>query len=310
MSRFLVTGGAGFIGSNLTFELVDRGEEIKVLDNNSTGNKENIKGLITKKRIEYIKGDLRNEATVKKCCKNTDYIVHLAALPSVARSLKEPILVNEVNVLGTLNVLTAAKEENVKRVVFISSSSVYGRNKLPQNEKMDYDALSPYALTKVIGEQYCRFFNCNGVETIILRPFNVFGPRQNPSGEYAAVIPRFIQLMMKNKHPVIYGDGEQSRDFTYVDNVVEGIILATSCKKGAGEAFNVACGSQTSINELVNELNVILKKNIKPIYANERSNEIKHSLADITKAKDILNYKPKVSFKEGLKKTVGWFNGK
>ncbi|MCG2676111.1 SDR family oxidoreductase [bacterium] len=304
--KFLVTGGAGFIGSHIVEELVRRKEKIRVLDNFSTGKRENIAPFL--KEIELIEGDIRESKIVKKAMKGVDYVLHQAALPSVPRSIKDPVTTNEVNVLGTLNILMAAKEAGLKKVVYASSSSVYGDTpNLPKGENMQPSPLSPYALSKLAGEEYSKlFFSLYGLETIILRYFNVFGPRQDPTSQYAAVIPKFISLILKGERPTVYGDGEQSRDFTYVLNVVDANLLATTSQTKRG-IFNIACGKRITVNKLVKGLNKIMNTDIEPLYTNPRPWDVKHSQADISKAKEALGYKIGVDFEEGLRKTVEWF---
>ncbi len=307
MSIYLVTGGAGFIGSNITEELLKRGETVRILDNFSTGRRENINHLLEK--IELIEGDLRNYELIKKITSDVDYIIHQAALPSVFRSIQEPLLVNEVNIGGTLNVLFAAKENKVKRVVYASSSSVYGDTPvLPKKEDFKPSPLSPYALTKLTGEYYCKIFhNVYGLETVSLRYFNVFGPHQDPSSEYSAVIPKFISIIMKGESPTVYGDGLQTRDFSYVDNVVVANINSCVAPDAAGKTFNIACGERISLIQLLKEINDILNTKIPPVFTEARKGDVKHSLADISSARQMLNYNPVVKFNEGLKKTIEWF---
>ena len=304
--KFLVTGGAGFIGSHIVEELVRRKEKIRVLDNFSTGKKENIASFLEK--IELIKGDIRDLGVVKEAMKGIDFCLHQAALPSVPRSIKDPITTNEVNVLGTLNTLMAAKEAGVKKLIYASSSSVYGDTpNLPKGENMQPSPLSPYALSKLAGEEYSKlFFSLYGLETIVLRYFNVFGPRQDPTSQYAAVIPKFISSMLKGKRPTIYGDGEQSRDFTYVSNVVNANLWATASKTKEG-VFNIACGERITVNELMNNLNKIMNTDIEPLYTNPRPGDVRHSQADISRAEEALGYKEEVGFEKGLEKTVQWF---
>ncbi len=305
-SNYLVTGGAGFIGSHIVEELLKRGEKVRVLDNFSTGKRENIAPFL--KEIELIEGDIRELKIIKKAMKGVDYVLHQAALPSVFRSIKDPITTNEVNVLGTLNILTAAKEARTKKIVYASSSSVYGDTPtLPKREDVKPSPLSPYALSKLAGEEYSRLFSSlYGLKIISLRYFNVFGPRQDPTSQYAAVIPKFISLMLKGKRPTIYGDGEQSRDFTYVLNVVNANLLATTSKTKEG-VFNIACGKRITVNELVTDLNRIMNTEIKPLYTDPRPGDVRHSQADISKAEEAFDYKVEVDFEEGLKKTVEWF---
>lgn len=306
--RFLITGGAGFIGSNIVEELLKRGYDVRVLDNFATGKRENLKEF--EKDIELIEGDIRSFHIVQQAVKGIDVILHQAALPSVPRSIKDPITSNEVNVVGTLNVLEAAKDSGVKRVVYASSSSVYGDNpELPKHEGMMPNPLSPYAVSKLAGEKYCNVYaRLYGIETVALRYFNVFGPRQDPNSQYSAVIPLFIKAIMIDKQPTIFGDGTQSRDFTYVANVVEANILAATKDIESGLVMNCACHGQITLNTLVKELNALLDKDIKPIYASPRHGDIKHSFADIEIIKQKLGFIPGVSFKEGLIKTIVTYN--
>lgn len=303
-TKFLVTGGGGFIGSNIVGALIQRGHSVKVLDNFSTGKRENLKEF--DKDIEILEGDVRNFHIVEKAVRNVEVILHQAALPSVPRSVADPISSDQVNVQGTLNILYAAKESNVRKVVFASSSSVYGDNPiLPKHEAMIPNPLSPYAVTKLTGEKYCQVFsNLYGLETVCLRYFNVFGPKQDPNSQYSAVIPKFIKAILKNERPVIYGDGEQSRDFTYIENVIEGNILAAEYSGDKSLVANCACHGQITLNQLVEEINKLIGTNIKPVYDNVRAGDIKHSFADIDLIKNKIGFNPKVSFIEGLKKTI------
>lgn len=305
-SSYLVTGGAGFIGSHIVEELVKREERVRVLDNFSTGKKENIAPFL--EEIELIEGDIRDSEIVKKAVKEIDYVLHQAALPSVPRSIKDPVTTNEVNVLGTLNILMAAKEGGVKKIVYASSSSVYGDTpNLPKREDTVTSPLSPYALSKLAAEEYSKLFSSlYGLEAIILRYFNVFGPRQDPTSQYAAVIPKFIASMLKGERPTIYGDGEQSRDFTYVSNVVSANLLAITSKIKEG-VFNIACGKRITVNELVKSLSKIIDTDIEPLHTNPRPGDVRHSQADISKAKKALGYRIEVDFEKGLKRTVDWF---
>lgn len=253
LAKYLVTGGAGFIGSNIVEELVDRNESVRVLDNLSTGRRENIEPFMDK--IEFIEGDLRDLDAVRKAVEGVDYVLHQGALPSVPRSIDEPLTTNEVNVNGTLKVLIAARDAGVKRVVYASSSSIYGNSEvLPKREDMPPNPLSPYAISKLAGENYCRiFYQIYGLETVCLRYFNVFGPRQDPTSQYSAVIPKFINAMLNGERPIIYGDGKQSRDFTFVANVVQANLLACEANGVAGELFNVACGERYTLLDLIAE---------------------------------------------------------
>jgi UDP-glucose 4-epimerase len=304
--KYLVTGGGGFIGSNIVEHLLDRGETVRVLDNFSSGKRENLLPFAEHKKFELFEGDMRSFHIVRDAVKGVDYILHQGALPSVPRSINDPLTSNDVNILGTLNILEAAKEFGVKRVVYASSSSVFGNNPvLPKEESMPPAPLSPYALTKYTGEQYCRIFTrIYGLETVSLRYFNVFGPNQDPTSQYSAVIPKFIRAVIDDREPVIYGDGTQSRDFTYVMNNVEANLLACTSGDIAGEVFNIACGERFTLLDLVHAINAILHKNIEPRFEPARTGDVMHSLADITKAEKQLGYQVKVGFKEGLERTV------
>lgn len=309
--RFLVTGGAGFIGSNITRQLLKDGHDVRILDNFSTGKKDNIADLTDK--IDLIEGDIQDITTVKRAVKDIDYILHQAAFPSVSRSIKDPISTNNVNVNGTLNILIAARDEKVKRVVSASSSSAYGDTPtLPKNESMKPNPLSPYAVTKIVGEYYCRvFFKIYGLETVSLRYFNIFGPGQDPDSQYAAVIPIFINALVKETPPPIFGDGDQSRDFTYVDNAVRANIDACFAENVGGEVFNIACGESFTLNQLLDQLKKIMgREEGIPNYLPPREGDIRHSLADISKGKKLLGYNPGVNFHEGLKRTVEWYHAK
>ncbi|MBM4159053.1 MAG: SDR family oxidoreductase [Ignavibacteria bacterium] len=304
--KYLVTGGAGFIGSNLVKELLNRREKVRVLDNFSTGKRENLLGFKDNPNFELFEGDLRSFHIVYESVKGVDFILHQGALPSVPRSIIDPITTNEVNILGTLNILEAAKNYGVKRVVFASSSSVYGNNpELPKRENMQVMPLSPYALSKYTAERYCQiFYELYGLETVCLRYFNVFGPNQDPNSQYSAVIPKFIKVIKENERPVIFGDGKQSRDFTFVSNNVEANILACTSDKAAGEIFNVACGERYNLIDLVRQINEVLGKDIEPIYEKERTGDVKHSQADITKIIKLMEFKVNVRFEEGIAHTV------
>jgi len=302
-----VTGGAGFIGSNIVEELLIRDHEVRVVDNLITGKKENIEPFLDK--IEFLEEDIRNYESCRRAVSGVDFVLHQAALPSVPRSIEDPILANDINVNGTLNLLLASKEAKVRRFVFASSSSVYGDDPtLPKIESTQGNPLSPYALTKRVGEKYCRVFSViYGLPTISLRYFNIFGPRQDPASQYAAVIPSFISRMLAGNKPTIFGDGEQSRDFTFVGNVVEANFLATEVENVSGEAFNVGCGEKTTVNSLAARINEILNTDIDPEYDKPRPGDIRHSFADITKARDMLKFEPKIDFRKGLEKTIRWY---
>jgi len=307
MSLYLVTGGAGFIGSHIVEELVSRGESVRVFDNFLTGKKENIEPFLDK--IDLIEGDIRDLALCRYVLKGVDHVLHQAALTSVPRSVEDPILTNDINISGTLNILLAAKEEGVQSFVYASSSSVYGdAPQLPKQEGMMGTLLSPYAISKLAGEHYCQVFNSlYGLNTICLRYFNVFGPRQDPLSQYAAAVPIFITKILRGKPSVIYGDGTQSRDFTYVRNVVEANVLAAKAEDAGGEICNIACHDQITVNFLIEMIKKKLNSDIQPVYESPRPGDIKHSFADISKAREILNYEPLVSFEKGLEKTISWY---
>ena len=309
MPNVLITGGAGFIGSNLTEALLQKGHFVRVLDDFSTGKRENLIFDKAYPSLEIIEGDIRDLDTCQKAIKGTEYVFHQAALPSVQRSIEDPETSNAVNVGGTLNILLAAKEIGVKRVIYASSSSIYGDTPtLPKHEEMPSNPLSPYALQKYIGEQYCKlFYQLYGLDTISLRYFNIFGPKQDPNSVYSAVIPKFIDALLHGRPPIIFGDGEQSRDFTYIENVVQANLLAMSAEHLHGEAINIACGKRISLNQLVNILKEILGSRQSPIHQEPRQGDVRHSLADIHKGKEILNYEPKIGIEVGLKKTVEFF---
>ncbi len=306
MSLYLITGGAGFIGSNIVEELVRQNEDVRVLDNFVSGKRENLNDFIN--RIELIEGDIRDPGVLRKAMKDVDFVLHQAALRSVARSVDDPISTNDVNIGGTLNVLFAAREEGVKRVVYASSSSVYGDNpQLPKVEDSITMPISPYAVSKLTGEYYCRVFNrLYGLETVSLRYFNVFGPRQDPFSEYAAVVPRFIASISKGLKPLIYGDGLQSRDFTYIRNVVQANLLAAKVKGIQGEVFNIASGRRYTVLDIVERLNNIFNKYVHPNFLEPRKGDVRHTLGDISKAEKLLGYRVEVDFEEGLKRTVKW----
>ena len=306
--RFLVTGGVGFIGSHIVDALISNGDKVRVIDDFSSGRRENLAGVIDK--IELIEGDIRDKGLINKAMAGIDYVLHQAALRSVPKSLEDPELYNDVNINGTLNILNASKRAKVKRVVFASSSSIYGeRNELPEKEDMYPMLISPYALTKLAGEYYCRIFSeIYGIEAVSLRYFNVFGPRQSLENEYAVVIPKFITCMLKNEQPPVHGDGKQTRDFTFVENVVQANIKAATSSGLKCEVLNIACGKAYSVLDIVKYVNKILKKKIKPTFTPPRPGDVKYTLADITKAKKLLKFEPKVGFEEGLKRTVEYFS--
>jgi UDP-glucose 4-epimerase len=307
MAFYLITGGGGFIGSNIVRALVERSQQVRVLDNFATGRRQNLLELESK--IELIEGDIREQAVAERAVKGVDYVLHQAALGSVPRSVQDPITSNEVNVNGTLNLLWAAKKAHVKRFVTASSSSVYGNTpQLPKEENMMPNPISPYAVSKLASERYTLSFNAvYGLQTVALRYFNVFGPKQDPASQYAAVIPRFITAIMNGSTPIVYGDGEQSRDFTYIDNVVQANLLACTALEAPGQFMNIACGDRYSLNTLLQLIAEIMGKKVRPIYETERPGDVKHSLASIERAKNILGFLPTINFREGLKRTVAWF---
>jgi len=308
MAKYLVTGGAGFIGSNIVKRLLSEGQGVRVIDNFSTGNKKNIEPFLDK--IDLLEGDFTELDVARSAVKGVDYVIHTGAIPSVPRSVDDPIKTNNSNITGTLNLLIASRDEKVKRFVYSASSSAYGDSKvMPKEETMPIAPKSPYAIQKLVGEMYCQnFYKIYGLETVCLRYFNVFGPNQDPESVYSAVIPMFIKKIMKGETPVINGDGTTSRDFTYVDNNVDANLRAcVACSECAGEVINIACGYEVSLNELVQKINTELGTDVKPEYKDERVGDVKHSLADISKAEKLLGYKPLVSFEEGLRKTIEFY---
>ena len=307
MGVYAVTGGAGFIGSNIVEELLRRNETVKVIDNFSTGKRENIKAF--KDRIEIIDADLATAPNLSQLLNGVDYVIHQAAIPSVPKSIIDPMRSHEANVNGTLRLLLACRDAGVKRLVYASSSSLYGDSPtLPKNEAMLPNPLSPYGAQKLFGELYCQVFTkAYGLETVSLRYFNVFGPRQDATSQYSGVLALFIPAVLQDRRPTIYGDGLQSRDFTYVQNVVEANLLACHVPGNAGQVFNVACGERITVNSMLQQINAILNRTIEPVYAEARAGDIKHSQADITRAKEHLGYEPKVSFEEGLRRTIHWY---
>lgn len=299
----LVTGGGGFIGSHLVKRLLRDGQTVRVLDNFATGHRANLEGVL--EEIELVEGDLQSYERVHNAVRGCDLVFHLGALPSVPRSVQDPLTSNATNVVGTLNVLLASRDEGVRRVVYASSSSVYGAGpELPKHEDMQPLPIAPYAVSKLAGEGYCRAFHrVYGLQTVALRYFNVFGPGQDPQSQYAAVIPNFITAALEGRPPIVHGDGEQSRDFTFVDNAVEANLLAARAEGAAGQAFNIACGERTSLNEIVAQLAALTGGEIEPVNTDPRPGDVRHSLADISKARAILGYDPIVTFQEGLRRT-------
>ncbi|OPY55725.1 MAG: UDP-glucose 4-epimerase [Pelotomaculum sp. PtaU1.Bin035] len=307
MSTFLVTGGGGFIGSNLAITMVELGHKVRVLDNFSTGSLDNLQPVL--KELDVRRGDLRSMDDVRRAMSGVEAVFHQGALPSVPRSVADPLTVNEVNITGTLNVFLASLSAGVRRVIYASSSSVYGNSDiLPKVENMSTCPESPYAATKLAGEVYGKIFNkLYGLETVGLRYFNVFGPRQNPESEYAAVIPRFINALLKGNPPEIYGDGKQSRDFTYVNDVVRANLSASQSIGAAGEVFNIAGGKRINLNDLLSILKSITGSQVDAVYSESRPGDVKHSMASIDKASGLLGYFPKTGIEEGLRLTVEWF---
>jgi nucleoside-diphosphate-sugar epimerase len=312
MSLYLITGVGGFIGSSLARALLARGEQVRGVDNFSTGKRENLAEI--QDRIDLHEADLLDLDAMRKACAGVDFVFHEAAIPSVPKSVLDPLGSNRANIDGTVNLLIAARDAKVKRVIYAASSSAYGDTPtLPKHEAMKPDPISPYAVAKLASEHYMvSFYRCYGLETMSLRYFNVFGPRQDPTSPYSGVLAKFITLMLRGEQPTINGDGEQSRDFTYIDNVVEANLLA--CKapsvSTAGQVMNVATGCRITLNETFKLLQGLISYKGEPKYGPEREGDIKHSLADITKAQAALGYKPTVNFEEGLRRTVEWYRGK
>ena len=309
--KVLVTGGAGFIGSHLVEGLLEKGYAVRVIDNLSTGNRAHLASVM--KQIDFQSGDILNEDTLSRAMKGCAYVFHQAALRSVPESFKRPLEYDRVNVDGTYTVLKVAREHNVKRVVYAASSSAYGtQEKTPLVESMQPNPLSPYAVSKLAGELYCRmFYETFGLETVCLRYFNVYGERQDPASQYASVIPRFITAVQRDAPPTIYGDGLQSRDFSYVKNVVEANMTAARAAAGrvCGQVFNVGQGNSIQVRQLLDKINALLGKSVKPSYQPAREGDVLHTQADTSKAKKLLGFTPRHSFDEGLKKTVDWFQG-
>ncbi len=312
MRGYLVTGGAGFIGSNLARALLAEGHRVRVFDNFLTGRRENLAGLVQEHgdRYDLLEGDLRDLAATRRAVEGCEFVLHQGALPSVPRSVADPVLSNEINVGGTVNLLVAARDAGVRRVVFAASSSAYGDTpELPKRESMPANPKSPYAVQKLAGEQYMRiFFEVFGLETLSLRYFNVFGPRQDPASMYAAVIPKFITSVLAGTSPPVYGDGRQTRDFTYIDNVIRANRLACGAPSEAcGKVFNVACGERISLLDILGIICRLAGKQVSPSFEPPRKGDVRDSLADISRARELLGYEPSVSFEEGLTKTFAWF---
>jgi nucleoside-diphosphate-sugar epimerase len=310
MASFLVTGGAGFIGSNLSHALVARGDQVRILDNFATGREENIAELVEKKKVELIRGSIVDGEACARAVRGVDYVLHQAAIPSVPRSIEDPLGGNETNVHGTVTLLDAARKAGVKRVIFAASSSAYGEKAPgePKVETMLPAPLSPYAAAKLACEYYMQaFYHSYGLETVALRYFNIFGPRQDPKSQYAAVIPNFVTAALQGRPATIYGDGHTSRDFCFIENAVEANLLACTAQGAAGEVFNIACGESTSLLQTVDIIANVVGKKIPPVHEPGRKGDIKFSLADISKARRILGYTGKIKFAEGLERTIAWY---
>lgn len=305
--RYLVTGGAGFIGSNIVKALVNRGDKVRILDNFSTGRRQNLKEI--ENEVEVIDGDICDFWVTLDACRDIDFVLHQAALPSVNRSVENPLTANHVNINGTLNMLESARRNGVRRFLFASSSSVYGDTPtLPKKEDMLPAPMSPYAVNKITGEYYLSIYSdLYHMPCVAFRYFNVFGPNQDPNSHYAAVIPKFINALLADEQPTIFGDGLQSRDFTYIDNVVDGIIHTCEMKTIIPGVYNLACGGQYTLNELLKDLNELIGKNIKARFEDARPGDIKHSFADVSKVERVLGIKPTIGFREGLEKTIAFY---
>jgi nucleoside-diphosphate-sugar epimerase len=307
MEKFLVTGGAGFIGSNICRRLIQEGCFVRVVDNLLTGKRGNLAPIMDK--IEFVEADMGEPEVARQVCQGIDVVLHEGALPSVPRSVDDPALTHRHCVDATFTMLMAARDAHVKRFVYAASSSAYGDTPtLPKVETMRPSPLSPYAVGKLVGEYYCSVFSSVfGLQTIALRYFNVFGPYQDPASQYAAAIPAFVTAILKDRPPTIYGDGEQSRDFTYIDNVVQANLLAARAKETHGEVVNVACGEAVTVNAIIKAINELLGKSVRPNYVPPRPGDVKHSLADITAAQKLIGFNPIVLFREGLEKSIDWY---
>lgn len=307
MANVLVTGGAGFIGSHLAARLVELGHRVRVLDNFSTGKRANLAGVSA--AIELVEGDLRDEGVCHRACDGIEFVFHEAAIPSVPVSVADPVPSHEANIGGTFNMLRGAVAHKVRRFIYAGSSSAYGNAaESPKHERLASCPLSPYAVQKLAGEMYARaFFECYGLETISLRYFNVFGERQDPKSQYAAAIPAFVTAILRGEAPTIYGDGEQTRDFTHIENVVHGNLLAMKMARAAGQTVNVACGGQVTVNEVIAAINRALGTQVKPKYAPARAGDVKHSCADIRLAKELLGFESLVSFEDGLARAIDYY---
>jgi UDP-glucose 4-epimerase len=311
MTKMVVTGGAGFIGSNLAERLLSQGHSVVVIDDFSTGRESNLRSWsgAANGRFELVRADVNQTEALREAFNGAELVFHQAAIPSVPRSIADPMATHAANISGTLSVLIAARDCKVKRVVVASSSSIYGDDaSLPKSELRLGNPLSPYALSKKVCEDYCRLFDqLYGLETVCLRYFNVFGPRQDPLSEYAAVIPKFATRLLAGKRPIVFGDGEQTRDFTFIANVVDANLKAAAHPKAAGESFNIGCGTQTSLNQLIRSLNDLLGTNIEPVYEPARAGDVRHSVADVAKARTLLEYTPAVSLRDGLARVLEWY---
>ncbi|MCH7526651.1 MAG: SDR family oxidoreductase [Planctomycetes bacterium] len=307
MANCLVTGGAGFIGSHLVEGLLEQDHSVRVLDDFSTGKRDNLAAVA--RRIEVIDGDISDPDVCLKACADIDWVFHQAAVPSVPQSVDNPEASHNANVNGTFNILMAARARKCRRVIYAASSSAYGDSDVsPKHEGLMPQPVSPYAVQKLTGEYYARaFFECFGLETLSIRYFNVFGPRQDPESQYAAAVPAFVTAVLADRPPTVYGDGEQTRDFSYIDNVVYGNLLAAKAEKTHGEVINVACGYQVTINQIIRRVNELLGRDVKPLYAAPRPGDVRHSLADIRLAKQLIGYEPIVNFEEGLAKAIDYY---
>ena len=305
--KIVVTGGAGFIGSHLVDRLVELGHAVRVVDNFCTGKRENLAHVAS--RIELIEGDISCPEICRRACDDIEIIFHQAALPSVPRSVEEPALAHAANVDGTFNLLLAARDAGCRRVIYAASSSAYGESEtLPKTENLTPQPVSPYAVNKLVGEYYCRVFSlCYGLETISLRYFNVFGPRQDPASQYAAAIPAFVTAILQGRQPTVFGDGEQTRDFTYIENVIHANLLAARAPQARGQVLNIACGRQVSVNEIIRQINRLCGTDIRPIYTDPRPGDVRYSLADISAARQVIGYSPRVHFEEGLQLSIDWY---
>jgi len=305
--EYLVTGGAGFIGSHLVERLVEQGHKVRVLDNFLTGKRANLEPVAG--RIDLIEGDMADPAVCARACEGIQVVLHEGAMPSVPKSVADPGLSHRCNITGVIEMLIAARDAGVKRFIYAASSSAYGESEvLPKIESMAPSPLSPYAVQKLAGEHYCTaFYRCYGLETVSLRYFNVFGPRQDPTSQYAAAIPAFVTSILAGKPPTVYGDGEQTRDFSYIENTIKANLLAADAPKLTGEVLNIACGESVTVNRVIAEINELLGKNVRLNYVDPRPGDIRHSWADISKAADVIGYKPEVMFSEGLRRAIDWY---